>query len=266
MDKRKKIACILMLLVVVFNTGLFYFCIRVFARYKEIVDENPIFPKPDYLFGYIHIAILLLFFVNIASGIAIYKLTHKKRYSDYEKYLLKELYGNSYNPETGKNERENTEQKTDGKLNEETTDSEIDKDKGVIALMLNSNKEITEYFEISKKQEKISYGISVGCAIVGVAMLIVSIFAVFLNFGIEATVITIVSGAITEVVSGIVLWIHNKSAMQLNYYYDALHENEKFLSAINLADKLEKKEKEQMYMEIIKAQISATDEKEDGEK
>ena len=53
-----------------------------------------------------------------------------------------------------------------------------------------------------------------------------------------------------------VLWIHNKSALQLNYYYDALHENEKFLSAINMADKLSKEKKEEMYIEIIRKQIA----------
>ena len=104
-------------------------------------------------------------------------------------------------------------------------------EKDVLELMLANNKEIAEYFEISKKQEKTSYMISVGCAIIGVVMLIVSIGVVFLNERIEITIITAISGATTELVSGIVLWIHNKSAMQLNFYYNSLHENEKFLSA-----------------------------------
>lgn len=142
-----------------------------------------------------------------------------------------------------------------------------EREKDVLELMLNNNKEIAEYFEISKKQEKFSYIISVGCAIVGVAMLIVSIGAVFLNERIETTIITAVSGAITELVSGIVLWIHNKSAMQLNFYYNSLHENEKFLSAIKMTDRIEDKDKkEQMYEEIIKAQIRSKKESEENEK
>lgn len=103
--------------------------------------------------------------------------------------------------------------------------------------------------------------ISVGCAIIGVVMLIVSIGVVFLNERIEITIITAISGATTELVSGIVLWIHNKSAMQLNFYYNSLHENEKFLSAIKMVDRIEdKNKKEQMYEEIIKAQIRAREE------
>ena len=140
------------------------------------------------------------------------------------------------------------------------------REKDVLFLMLNNNKEISEYFEISKKQEKFSYGISVGCAIVGVIMLVISIVAVFFNERIETTIISTISGAITELVSGIVLWIHNKSAMQLNFYYNSLHENEKFLSAINMVDRLkDENSKDQIYMDIIKAQIKMSNETKEKE-
>lgn len=127
--------------------------------------------------------------------------------------------------------------------------------KDVIRLMLKNNDEITEYFKLSKKQEKISYGVSIACAVIGVAMLGVAVMTVIFEKGAKETIITIIGGAVTEVVSGVVLWIHEKSASQLNRYYESLHENEKFLSAINLADKLKDKKKEKMYIEIIKAQI-----------
>lgn len=93
-----------------------------------------------------------------------------------------------------------------------------------------------------------------------------SIFVALNNEEIEVVVISIVSGAITEAVAGMVLLIHNKSAEQLNYYYKALHENEKFLSAINLADKLGDAEKIEMYMEIIKTQINGKEENKENEK
>lgn len=72
----------------------------------------------------------------------------------------------------------------------------------------------------------------------------------------EVSIIAAVSGAITDIASVIVLGIHNKSALQLNYYYDALHENEKLLSAINMADKLNTDKREEIYMEIIRKQIN----------
>ncbi len=144
--------------------------------------------------------------------------------------------------------------KNDSKIGESEKKNIVNRD--AIEEMIKNNREIAEYFKISKRQEKISYGISIFCSIIGVFMLLSSVIAIGLNEEIEPTIIKIIGGTITEFVSGIVLWIHNKSLEQLNYYYKSLHENEKFLSAINLADKLGDTEKKQMYMEIIKAQVS----------
>ena len=85
---------------------------------------------------------------------------------------------------------------------------------------------------------------------------------IFKNLGIS--IIAALSGAITEIISGVVLWIHNKSALQLNYYYDSLHENEKFLSAVNIADKLSEEKKEDMYIEIIRKQIDIRTKEKEG--
>ena len=84
-------------------------------------------------------------------------------------------------------------------------------------------------------------------------MTCLSLYAIFKIDDMQFAIIGIVGETITELIAGIVLVIHNKSALQLNYYYDALHENEKFLSAINLVDKLEDTEKTQMYIEVIRA-------------
>lgn len=127
----------------------------------------------------------------------------------------------------------------------------------IIALMLKNNDEITEYFTISKSQAKSSYRFSIITCIVGILMLAIAIYGAIVINNLQLTIIGTASGAITEVISGTVLWIHNKSALQLNHYYDALHENEKFLSAINIADKLSEEKKEEIYIEIIRKQIDA---------
>lgn len=208
------------------------------------LSENKNKPKPYFILAsIIAITFIILFLVWV----------HKENkrindiYTKYEEYLRKKL------GETKSNTNEAKEESQDVK----------NENKDVINDMIKNNAEIIEYFRITKQQERISYVISIGCAIVGVIMFAVSVFGGAEG---ESTIITVVSGSVTEVVSGIVLWIHNKSAMQLNYYYDALHENEKFLSAISLADKLEKPQKDQMYMEIIKAQIRAREENKEDEK
>lgn len=129
------------------------------------------------------------------------------------------------------------------------------KDKDIIALMLKNNDEITEYFTISKKQAKSSYRFSVIASVIGMLMLAFAAYEAIVVDRVDLSIIGIVGGSITELVAGLVLWIHNKSAMQLNYYYDALHENEKFLAAINMADKLGDEKREEMYIEIIRKQI-----------
>lgn len=89
------------------------------------------------------------------------------------------------------------------------------------------------------------------------------IYAVFEIEEVKFAIISIAGGTVTELIAGTVLVIHNKSALQLNYYYDALHENKKILSAINLADKLDKKSRRKMYERIIKSQILLSEGKED---
>ena len=125
--------------------------------------------------------------------------------------------------------------------------------KDILIQMLKNNDETTDYFKISKRQAQSS--------------LVFDYFLYNRNYNdmsifkiddMQFAIIGIVGETITELIAGIVLVIHNKSALQLNYYYDALHENEKFLSAINLVDKLEDTEKTQMYIEVIRAQIKQT--------
>ncbi len=166
------------------------------------------------------IMLLVMLFCNIFN-------TYKK--SEYGKYLLDKL----------------------GSPNSD------EKEKDIIALMLKNNYEINEYFQISKIQARSSFGFSIIACVVGIAMISISLYGVFKMKDTQFAIIGIVGGAITELIAGTVLVIHNKSALQLNYYYDALHENEKFLSAINLADKLDDDTKREMYIEIIRAQIQS---------
>lgn len=227
------------LILILFDISIIWASVEILLKYNETIIKMPKFPKPNYLIVDLTIILAFAFSMNFLLGFLI-KDKKKESIEDslYNTYLLQ--------------------------LIEDNEDDEKKKD--VIEKMLKNNNEIEEYFKISKKQEKFSYGVSMACAIVGAIMLFSSIAAIFFNRGIEITVVTIISGAITELVSGIVLWIHNKSAMQLNFYYNSLHENEKFLSAINMTDRIEDKDKkEQMYEEIIKAQIRVKEENKENE-
>lgn len=174
-----------------------------------------------------------------------------EKYSEnrYERYLLERI---DEKLNLIKNQQsEKSEEKSDDTVNSE----ELLNGSDILAEMLKNHIEIQEYFQISKNQSKFSFYFSISSSVVGIIVVIIAAsgIVIFKNLGIS--IIAAVSGAITEIISGIVLWIHNKSALQLNYYYDSLHENEKFLSALNIADKLSEEKREDMYMEIIRKQI-----------
>ena len=176
------------------------------------------------------------------------KAIHEK-YSEYERYLLERI------DEKLNSIKNQQSEKDEGKNNDAINSEELLNGSDILAEMLKNHIEIQEYFQISKNQSKFSFYFSISSSVVGIIVVIIAAsgIVIFKNLGIS--IIAAVSGAITEIISGIVLWIHNKSALQLNYYYDSLHENEKFLSALNIADKLSEEKREDMYMEIIRKQI-----------
>jgi len=131
-------------------------------------------------------------------------------------------------------------------------------DRDIFALMLKNNDETTEYFSISKSQAKIAYTISIITCVSGIIFLIVAIILLFTTQKVDSAVIPLIGGTITEVISGTVFWVYNKSSKQLNHYYDALHENERFLAAVNLVNKIKEDKRDAVYIEIIRSQLEKT--------
>lgn len=163
--------------------------------------------------------------------------SHKEKNNPYRKYLIENLQIIASNTE-----------KEDTKEKEESP-------KDIIALMLKNNDELTEYFQISKSQSRWSFWLSSLACISGIIILGITIYSVITLKQTDIAVVGVISGAITELIAGTIFWLHNKSALQLNHYYDALHENEKVLLAINLTNTLSPEERENMCKEIIRTQI-----------
>ncbi len=199
----------------------------------------------------------IAFLVGIMSGMLSFSVGRyilrliKKREDDYayRKYLLNRLtYQN-------KREEKSIDVKFKDKSEKEINYAAKVEDKDIIALMLKNNDEITEYFKISKSHAKVSFWFSVVSCIVGLFALVIGVYGIVVLRDMSVSVISLISGSISELISGTIFWVHNKSALQLNHYYNALHENEKFLSAVNIADKLCDEKKEEILIEIIRKQI-----------
>ena len=67
----------------------------------------------------------------------------------------------------------------------------------------------------------------------------------------DVTIITIVSGTIVELISGLFFWLYTQSSKQLGIYHKRLASTEKYLTAISLADKMSDEIKDKQYQWII---------------
>lgn len=140
-------------------------------------------------------------------------------------------------------------------IKSETNKENLNSQRDIQALMLKNYDEIREYYKISKSQSRWSFWLSTLACISGIIILGFTVYSVIILKKTDIAAIGVISGAITELIAGTIFWLHNKSALQLNHYYDALHENEKALLAINLTNTLSSEERENMCKEIIRTQI-----------
>lgn len=179
------------------------------------------------------ICIIIVLCIQIIKEI----ISHYGKKNSYRAYLISNLHESTSNTD-----REYTKQKDESA-------------KDIIAFMLKNNDELTEYFQISKSQSRWSFWISSLACISGIIILGITVYSVIILKQTDIAVVGVISGAITELIAGTIFWLHNKSALQLNHYYNALHENEKVLLAINLTNTLSPEERESMCKEIIRTQI-----------
>lgn len=126
----------------------------------------------------------------------------------------------------------------------------------IIELMLLNMREIKEYYVLSKTMAKHSFLLAIIMCILGfiiIAFSIISIFVVDVTF--VESLIPVIGGSIVEVIAGTTLIVYKKSLDQLNQYYEALHNNERYLSLVNLVDKLSNEKKDETYINIINSQL-----------
>lgn len=124
-------------------------------------------------------------------------------------------------------------------------------------LMLVNMEEIKAYYTLSKTQAKSSFRLAAWMCVLGFVLLVVAVVIPFFSQGkYEVSIITAIGGAIVEVIAGTSLFIYKNSLSQLNHYYESLHDNERFLSNVNLVRKLSFEKQDEMYIEIIRSGIN----------
>ena len=125
-----------------------------------------------------------------------------------------------------------------------------------LKLMLVNMEEIKAYYTLSKSQAKDSFKLSVWMCVLGFLLIVTAIILPFIANGkFESSIISAASGAIVEIVAGTSLLVYKNTLSQLNLYYKSLHENERFLSTVNLVRKMDKEKQDDMYAEIIRSEL-----------
>lgn len=166
--------------------------------------------------------------------------------------LLSFLFG-MFNSIFTTSEKERIEQLREQWIQQSGTDKHT---KDILALMLSNMEEIREYYLISKRQATLAFGLSVAFCLAGIAGFV----AVLLQFdSLNSEIIStgIVSSSFSELFAATALLIHRSTLKQLNIYYNSLHENERFLSIVNLANQLPEEKRTDTFITIISSLLDS---------
>lgn len=135
----------------------------------------------------------------------------------------------------------------------EDTKKEID----ALGRMMINLEDIKEFYTWSQKQAKASFILAVAMCIFGFILMIGAVMLpVVFRLSFEMSIIPAIGGVITELIAGTALVVYRNSLSQLNNYHKALHEDERFLSGVNLLGKFSTVEaQDDMLREIIRSEI-----------
>lgn len=123
----------------------------------------------------------------------------------------------------------------------------------IIGLMINNLSEIKQFYKLTKDQAENAYKLAKNSSIAGIGLIIAAILiALFFNNN-QIAIATTIGGTIVEVLAGTSLFVYQKTLKQLNYYYASLHNNERFLSLINIVGKTNIKD--ELYREIVESEL-----------
>lgn len=123
--------------------------------------------------------------------------------------------------------------------------------------MLINLEDIKAFYTWSQKQAKASFVLAVTMCVAGfVLMMIAVLLPVIFRLDFQTSIIPASGGVITELIAGTALVVYRNSLEQLNHYHKALHEDERFLSSVNLLGTFSTTEaRDEMLREIIRSEI-----------
>jgi len=128
----------------------------------------------------------------------------------------------------------------------------IDKgEKDVLALMIKNVAELREYYVINKMQARRSFSAALFISFLGFMLFASGIIIGYINNLPNAPLYSTIGGSIVEIIAGLFFWLYSKAISQINLFHTSLLKTEKFLTAIQLTEKISAEHRDGMYSFII---------------
>lgn len=208
----------------------------------------------------VQVVLLVNIVIALGSLVFTYYLIYKKRFRDDNRLEI-EAYSKRL---------KDAIVLEDVRERREAEESQID----ALGRMMINLEDIKEFYTWSQKQAKASFKLAIVMCVMGFGLLIAAIILpLVLSLEFQVSILTAIGGVTTELLAGTALVVYRNSLLQLNHYHKALHEDERFLSSVNLVSKLSNVEvQDEMIKEIIRNEIQMNllgigdkDEKKGGE-
>lgn len=159
--------------------------------------------------------------------------------------------------------------KEDLEIEEEVTRYVEIIDKGetdVLKLMIKNVAELREYYVMNKQQARSSFSAALFICILGF-LLFASGIIVSYTYKVDQVIsYSTIGGTIVEIIAGLFFWLYSKAITQINIFHSSLLRTEKFLTAIQLVDKISAEQRDKTYSYIIQQIISQNSDEELVEK
>lgn len=134
----------------------------------------------------------------------------------------------------------------------------IKEEKSILANIQQILDQATEYYEINKSQAKSSFVISISAMVLGFLIIAVGILVFYFKTNPNAQIIAIIliSGVVTEFISGAYFWLYNKNIQQLNYFFDKLVKLQDTMLAVTMINRVDEKSQPEILKQVISILIT----------
>ena len=134
---------------------------------------------------------------------------------------------------------------------------DIKDEKDILEIMIRNVKELKEYYVINKQQARNSFSAALLISVLGFFLFSTGIIInTLFQRSNDIIIFTTISGSIIEIISGLFFWLYNKAIKQINIFHESLQDTQKYLTAIQLSDRMTEDKRDFVYSFIIGQMIN----------